>query len=82
MESTKQAINNYLLKITDEDKELYVGILDYKIHPAEEVASRDELLVLGKIRSFLPSHPKQFMSTFNVEGAWVALKKTLVSQNK
>ncbi|GFT16983.1 integrase catalytic domain-containing protein [Nephila pilipes] len=61
--------------VSEEGKDLYVLLLDYRIQPAKDMPLPAELLMGRKLRTFLPSHPGQLKPTFDVERARAALRK-------
>ncbi|GFU03655.1 integrase catalytic domain-containing protein [Nephila pilipes] len=82
IERAVQTVNNSLTKAAKEGKDLYVVLLDYRIQSAKDMPSPAELLMERKLRTFLPSHPGQLKSTFDVERAREALRKKQIVQNK
>ncbi|GFR03747.1 retrovirus-related Pol polyprotein from transposon 17.6 [Trichonephila clavata] len=77
-----QTVKNSLNKAAEEEKDLYIVLLDYRIQPAKDMPSPAELLMGRKLRTFLPSHPGQLKPTFDVERAREALRKRQIVQNK
>ncbi|GFY44288.1 tuftelin-interacting protein 11 [Trichonephila inaurata madagascariensis] len=53
-----------------------------RIQPTKDMPSPAEPLMGRKLRTFLPSHPDQLKSTFDVERAREALRKRQIIQNK
>ncbi|GFX81734.1 transposon Tf2-8 polyprotein [Trichonephila clavipes] len=82
IERAVQTVKNSLTKATEEGKDLYVVLLDYRIQLAKDMPSPAELLMGRKLRTFLPSHPGQLKPTFDVERAREALRKRQIIQNK
>ncbi|GFR03844.1 integrase catalytic domain-containing protein [Trichonephila clavata] len=83
IERAVQAVKNSLTKAAEEGKNLYVVLcLTTGYNQQRTMPSPAELLMGRKLRNFLPSHPGQLKSTFDVERTREALRKRQVIQNK
>lgn len=82
IERAVQTIKKSLRKAEEEGKDIYTVLLDHRIQPANDLPSPAELLMGRRLRSYLPSHPKQLKPKFPIKLARDSLKKRQDAQKK